>query len=79
MSPQTSPKILLIDSNVFFAKRLTDAMKQEGMEVTHSTQAAYALTMLEWDAPSAILCATNLREMNAFDLPRIVHADILSG
>ena len=75
MSPQNSPKILLIDSNVFFAKRLTDAMKQEGMEVTHSTQAAYALTMLEWDAPSAILCATNLREMNAFDLPRIVHGD----
>jgi CheY-like chemotaxis protein len=75
MSPQGSAKILLIDSNVFFAKRLSEALKQEGMEVTHSTQAAYALTMLEWDAPSAILCATNLREMNAFDLPRIVHGD----
>jgi CheY-like chemotaxis protein len=31
--------------------------------------------MLEWDTPSAILCATNLREMSALDLPRIVHSD----
>lgn len=69
------PKILIIDSNVFFAKRLMDALKQEGFEVTHSTQAAYALTMLEWDPPAAILCATNLREMGAFDLPRLVHSD----
>lgn len=75
MNMQASPKILLIDSNVFFAKRLTEAMKQEGMDVTHSTQSAYALTMLEWDMPAAIMCATNLREMNAFELPRIVHAD----
>jgi CheY-like chemotaxis protein len=75
MSSQASPKILVIDSNVFFAKRLGEALRQESMEVTHSTQAAYALTMLEWDAPTAILCATNLREMNAFDLPRIVHGD----
>ena len=75
MSSQAPPKILLIDSNVFFAKRLAEAMKQEGMEVTHSTQSAYALTMLEWNMPEAILCATNLREMNAFELPRIVHGD----
>lgn len=75
MSNQASPKILLIDSNVFFAKRLGDALKQEGMDVIHSTQAAYALTMLEWDTPAAILCATNLREMNVFELPRIVHSD----
>jgi DNA-binding response OmpR family regulator len=75
MSGGASPKILVIDSNVFFAKRLTDAFKREGMEVTHSTQSAYALTMLEWDTPAAILCATNLREMNAFELPRIVHGD----
>jgi CheY-like chemotaxis protein len=45
------------------------------MEVVHSTQSAYALTMLEWNTPAAILCATNLREMNAFELPRIVHGD----
>ena len=75
MTGAAAPKILLIDSNVFFAKRLTDALKQEGMEVIPTTQAAYALTMLEWDTPVAILCATNLREMSAFDLPRIVHSD----
>lgn len=74
-SPAGMPKVLLIDSNVFFAKRLSDALKQEGMEVVHSTQSAYALTMLEWNTPAAILCATNLREMNAFELPRIVHGD----
>ena len=73
---QAAPKILLIDSNVFFAKRLGDALKQEGFEVVHSTQAAYAMTMLEWDAPIAIVCATNLREMNAHEIPKILHADI---
>jgi len=31
-------------------------------------QAAYALTMLEWNAPAAILCATNLREMGALEM-----------
>ena len=72
---QSLPKILLIDSNVFFAKRLGEALKLEGLDVAHCTQSAYALTMLEWDTPAAILCATNLREMNAFELPRIVHAD----
>lgn len=71
----TTAKVLLIDSNVFFAKRLSDALRQEGLEVFHSTQSSYALTMLEWNTPAAILCATNLREMNAFELPRIVHGD----
>ncbi len=70
------PKLLLIDSNVFFAKRLTDALKNEGFEVIHATQSAYALTMLEWNTPSAILCATNLREMGAYEIPKILHADI---
>jgi CheY-like chemotaxis protein len=68
-------RILVIDSNVFFARRLTDALKAHGFDVTHSTQPAYALTMLEWNAPTAILCATNLREMSVFDLPRILHCD----
>jgi len=68
-------KILLIDSNVFFAKRLGDALKHEGFEVIHSTQSAYALTMVEYDTPTAILCATNLREMGAFEISRILHAD----
>jgi DNA-binding response OmpR family regulator len=69
-------KILLIDSNVFFAKRLSDALKQEGMEVVHSTQSGYALTMLEWNMPTAILCATNLRELGAHDIPRILNIDL---
>jgi CheY-like chemotaxis protein len=68
-------RILVIDSNVFFARRLSDALKAHGFDVMHSTQPAYALTMLEWNAPTAILCATNLREMSVFDLPRILHSD----
>src|SRR5437588_12066468 len=70
-----APKILLIDSNVFFAKRLGDALKGEGFEVVHNTQAAFALTSLEWDMPVAILCSTNMREMGAFDLPMIIHGE----
>src|SRR5436309_8163375 len=68
-------KILLIDSNVYFAKRLGDALKREGFEVATSTQAAFALTTLEYDAPSAILCATNMREMGALEIARIIRAD----
>ena len=69
------PKILLIDSNVYFSKRLTDALQQQGFEVVPSTQAAYALTMLEWNAPTAILCATNLRDMGALEIATIIRAD----
>ncbi len=68
-------KVLLIDSNVYFAKRLGDALKREGFEVVSSTQAAFALTTLEYDAPSAILCATNMREMGALEIARIIRAD----
>lgn len=68
-------KVLIIDSNVFFAKRLSDAFKNDGFEVVHSTQSAYALTMLEWNMPDAILCSTQLREMNAYEIPRILRAD----
>jgi len=75
MNSVSTGKILLIDANVFFAKRVTDALKQEGFEVSHSTQSGYALTTLEYDTPSVILCSTSLREMNAHDLPPIVHAD----
>jgi two-component system, cell cycle response regulator DivK len=69
------PRILLIDSNVYFSKRLTDALQQQGFEVVLSTQASYALTMLEWNAPTAILCATNLREMGALEMAPILRAD----
>jgi len=74
-SSVSNAKILLIDANVFFARRITDALKLEGFDVVHSTQSGYALTMLEYDMPSAILCSTNLREINAHDLPQIVNAD----
>ncbi len=74
-SSVSTAKILLIDANVFFARRITDALKLEGFEVVHSTQSSYALTMLEYDMPSAILCSTNLREISAHDLPQIIHAD----
>jgi len=70
-----SGKILLIDSNVYFAKRLGDALKREGFEIISSTQAAFALTTLEYDLPTAILCATNLREMGALEIARIIRAD----
>lgn len=69
------PKILVIDSNMFFVKRLSESLKHEGFDVIHCTHAAYALTMLEWNPPTAILCSTNLRELGAFELPRIVHGD----
>jgi DNA-binding response OmpR family regulator len=68
-------KILLIDANVFMARRITEALKLQGFEVVHSTQSGFALTMLEYDTPSAILCSTNLREISAHDLPPIIHAD----
>ena len=76
MIPSGRPvRVLLIDSNVYFTKRLGDALKREGFEVVSSTQAAFALTTLEYDAPSAILCATNMREMGALEIARIIHAD----
>ena len=75
MMPGKPAKILLIDSNVLFAKRLGDALKREGFDVTTSTQAAFALTALEYNAPAAIICATNMREMGALDIAQIIHAD----
>jgi len=68
-------KILLIDSNVYFSKRLGDALRREGFEVISANQAAFALTTLEYDAPVAILCATNMREMGALEIANVVHAD----
>jgi DNA-binding response OmpR family regulator len=71
----SAPRILLIDSNVYFSKRLADALKEQGFEVVPCTQAAYGLTMLEWNMPMAILCATNLREMGALEMAPILRAD----
>jgi len=76
MSTHTNlPRILLIDTNVYFSKRLSDALKQQGFEVVQCMQAAYALTMLERNAPTAILCATNLREMGALEMAPILRSD----
>jgi CheY-like chemotaxis protein len=74
-APATLPRVLLIDSNVYFSKRLSDALKEQGFEVVHATQAAYALTMLEWNTPAAILCATNLREMSAYEMAPVLRGD----
>jgi CheY-like chemotaxis protein len=74
-SASATARILLIDSNVFFARRISEALRHEGFDVVHSTQAAYALTMLEYDPPSAILCSTSLREINAHELSPIIHGD----
>lgn len=75
ITPSRALKVLLIDSNVYFSKRLTDALKREGFEVLSSTQPAFALTTLEYDAPAAIVCATNMREMGALEIAQIIHAD----
>ncbi len=69
-------KILLIDTNVYFSKRLGDSLKREGFEVTSSTQPAFALTTLEYDPPTAIVCSTNMREMGALDIARMIRADV---
>jgi CheY-like chemotaxis protein len=74
-APANQPRILLIDSNVYFSKRLSEALQHQGFEVIPSPQAAYALTMLEWSAPVAVLCATNLREMGALEIAPILRAD----
>lgn len=75
MLPGRPAKILLIDSNVYFSKRLSDALKREGFDVRCCTQASFALTTLEYDTPAAVLCSTNMREMGALELARIVHTD----
>src|SRR6516225_10794935 len=68
-------KILLIDTNVYFSERLSDALKREGFEVTCSTQPAFALTTIEYDPPTAIVCSSSMREMGALDIARLVRAD----
>jgi CheY-like chemotaxis protein len=75
MTDASGPRILLIDSNVYFSKRLGDALKQLGFDVVPANQAAYGLTMVEWNTPVAILCAINLREMGALEMAPILRAD----
>jgi CheY-like chemotaxis protein len=76
IAPSKAGKILVIDSNVLFAKRLSEALKREGFDVNTSTQASFALTTLEYDTPTAIVCATRMREMGALEIAKIIRADV---
>jgi CheY-like chemotaxis protein len=73
--PQAALRVLLIDSNVYFVKRITDALVKEGFQVLHHPEASYALTMIEWTPPDIILCATELREMGAFEIVPVLRSD----
>lgn len=73
--PVAAPRVLLIDSNVYFVKRITDALVKEGFQVFHHPVASYALTMIEWTPPDIILCATELREMGAFEIVPVLRSD----
>ncbi|HEV2522038.1 MAG TPA: DUF4388 domain-containing protein [Candidatus Acidoferrales bacterium] len=68
-------RVLLIDSNVYFVKRITEALQKEGFAVSHHSTASYALTMIEWNPPDIILCATELREMGAFEIVPSLRSD----
>ncbi len=68
-------KIFVIDSNLFLAKRLSEVLTQRGFEAVHCSDPVYALTMIEWNMPLAILCSTNLQNANAFEVPNILRAD----
>jgi len=72
---ETPLRVLLIDSNVYFVKRITETLKKEGFEVLHHPVASYALTMIEWNPPDMILCATELREMGAFEIVSMLRND----
>lgn len=74
-SAAKTPKLLLIETNVFFAASLGDALQKEGFEVLHSIPSPHAFTMLKWSMPSVVLCATHSGEVSAFRLPRILHGD----
>lgn len=73
--PRPRLRVLLIDSNVYFVKRMTEALEKEGCEVVHHPTASYALTMIEWNPPDLILCATELREMGAFEIVPVLRGD----
>lgn len=72
------PRILLIDANLAFARRLSEALRHHGFEVLHCTEVDYALTMVEWSMPVAILCATNPQKADAIEVPRLVKSDPLT-
>src|ERR1700726_2611129 len=74
-SGEATLRVLLIDSNVYLVKRMTEALQKEGFEVLHHPVASYALTMIEWNPPDIILCATELRDMGAFEIVPVLRSD----
>src|SRR5262245_23981130 len=75
MNEDRDAKLILVDTNLFFVKRLTEELHKEGFEVIHCSEPAYALTAVEWNMPVAILCATNLANSDVYAIPRIIEAD----
>jgi CheY-like chemotaxis protein len=71
----TYGKILVVDTNIFFVKRVTEALRQQNFEVAHCSDPVYALTMIEWNMPVAILCATNFQNSMGMEIPTILRAD----
>jgi DNA-binding NtrC family response regulator len=75
MNEDRDAKVILVDTNRFFVKRLSDELHKHGFEVIHCSEPAYALTAVEWNMPVAILCATNLANSDLYTIPLIVQAD----
>jgi CheY-like chemotaxis protein len=75
MSEDSDARIILVDTNLFFVKRLTDELRRQSFGVVHCAEPAYALTAVEWNMPVAILCATNLPTSDVYAIPRILQSD----
>jgi CheY-like chemotaxis protein len=67
--------VLLVDTNLFFVKLLSEQLRLQGFDVIHCPEPAYALTAVEWNMPVAILCATNYPDGGCFSVPAILYAD----
>ncbi len=74
-NPGSLGKVFVVDSNLLFVKRLSDALREEGFEPVHCAEAAYALTMIEWNMPAAILCSLGPRDSTGFEIPAILRED----
>jgi CheY-like chemotaxis protein len=72
---ESQNKIFVVDNNLFFVKRLSDALRQQGFEAIQCSEPAYALTMIEWNMPAAILCAGNFNNSAGYEIPSILRAD----
>jgi CheY-like chemotaxis protein len=73
---QNYGNVLLVDTNLFFVKLLTEQLRLQGFDVIHCPEPAYALTAVEWNMPVAILCATNYPDGGCFDMPAILYGDV---